>query len=121
MGSDLSLAWSRHHGQAREYEGLAGKSHVQQLSVTLWWMFFALCKEESISATWTFSWRKRKAVREFELSLPLESASLSGYELQVFISKIRNCKNKEEEKSTVDKEMGKIRKKFTSSNVVTGE
>ena len=40
--------------------------------------------------------------------------------LQVFISKIRNCKNKEEEKTTVDKEMGKIRKKFTSNNTVTG-
>jgi len=42
------------------------------------------------------------------------------YPPQVFISKIRNCKNKEEEKTTVDKELGKVRKKFTSGNTVTG-
>ena len=40
---------------------------------------------------------------------------------QVFISKIRNCKNKEEERTTVDKELGKVRKKFTSGNAVTGQ
>lgn len=40
--------------------------------------------------------------------------------VQVFISKIRNCKNKDEEKTTIDKELGKVRKKFTSGNAVTG-
>jgi hypothetical protein len=40
--------------------------------------------------------------------------------LQVFIADIRNCQNKEQEKTRVDKELGKIRKKFASGNAITG-
>lgn len=40
--------------------------------------------------------------------------------LQVFISDIRNCSNKEQEQVRVDKELGKIRKKFASGNVLSG-
>lgn len=39
---------------------------------------------------------------------------------QVFIADIRNCQNKEQEKSRVDKELGKIRKKFASGSAITG-
>ncbi|DBA96016.1 hypothetical protein WJX77_003113 [Trebouxia sp. C0004] len=39
--------------------------------------------------------------------------------LQVFISDIRNCSNKEQEQLRVDKELGKIRKKFASGNVLS--
>lgn len=39
---------------------------------------------------------------------------------QTFIADIRNCSNKEQEKIRVDKELGKIRKKFASGNTVTG-
>eukprot|EP00891_Asterochloris_glomerata_P007006 jgi/Astpho2/7006/fgenesh1_pm.00107_%23_19_t len=39
--------------------------------------------------------------------------------LQVFISDIRACQNKEQEQMRVDKELGKIRKKFASGNVLT--
>ena len=39
---------------------------------------------------------------------------------QVFISDIRNCSNKEQEQLRVDKELGKIRKKFASGNVLSG-
>lgn len=41
-------------------------------------------------------------------------------EEQVFIADIRNCQNKEQEKSRVDKELGKIRKKFASGSAITG-
>lgn len=40
--------------------------------------------------------------------------------LQNFISDIRACQNKDQEKMRVDKELGKIRKKFSTGNVVTG-
>lgn len=40
--------------------------------------------------------------------------------LQVFISDIRSCSNKEQEQLRVDKELGKIRKKFASGNVLSG-
>ena len=40
---------------------------------------------------------------------------------QVFISDIRNCSNKEQEQLRVDKELGKIRKKFASGNVLSGD
>ena len=40
--------------------------------------------------------------------------------VQVFISDIRNCSNKEQEQLRVDKELGKIRKKFASGNVLSG-
>ena len=40
--------------------------------------------------------------------------------MQVFIADIRNCQNKEQEKPRVDKELGKIRKKFASGNAITG-
>lgn len=40
--------------------------------------------------------------------------------MQVFIADIRNCQNKEQEKARVDKELGKIRKKFASNNTITG-
>ena len=39
---------------------------------------------------------------------------------QVFISDIRGASNKEQEKIRVDKELGKIRKKFSSNNSLTG-
>ncbi|BDA41202.1 AP-2 complex subunit alpha-1 [Coccomyxa sp. Obi] len=39
--------------------------------------------------------------------------------LQVFIADIRNCQSKEQEKARVDKELGKIRKKFASGNAIT--
>ena len=39
---------------------------------------------------------------------------------QVFIADIRNCQNKEQEKARVDKELGKIRKKFASNSTITG-
>ena len=38
----------------------------------------------------------------------------------MFISDIRNCSNKEQEQLRVDKELGKIRKKFASGNVLSG-
>ena len=41
--------------------------------------------------------------------------------MQVFIADIRNCQNKEQEKTRVDKELGKIRKKFASGNAITGD
>ncbi len=40
--------------------------------------------------------------------------------MQVFIADIRNCPNKEQEKTRVDKELGKIRKKFASGHALTG-
>lgn len=40
--------------------------------------------------------------------------------VQVFIADIRNCQSKEQEKARVDKELGKIRKKFASGNAITG-
>lgn len=40
--------------------------------------------------------------------------------MQVFIADIRNCQSKEQEKARVDKELGKIRKKFASGNAITG-
>lgn len=42
------------------------------------------------------------------------------YYWQVFIADIRNCQNKEQEKARVDKELGKIRKKFASNSTITG-
>ena len=41
--------------------------------------------------------------------------------VQVFIADIRNCSNKEQEQLRVDKELGKIRKKFASGNVLSGQ
>ena len=41
--------------------------------------------------------------------------------VQVFIADIRNCSNKEQEQVRVDKELGKIRKKFASGNVLSGQ
>ena len=38
----------------------------------------------------------------------------------MFIADIRNCQSKEQEKTRVDKELGKIRKKFASGNAITG-
>ena len=40
--------------------------------------------------------------------------------MQVFIADIRSCQSKEQEKARVDKELGKIRKKFASGNAITG-
>lgn len=40
--------------------------------------------------------------------------------VQVFISDVRSCSNKEQEQLRVDKELGKIRKKFASGNVLSG-
>ena len=39
---------------------------------------------------------------------------------QVFISDIRACQNREQEAARVDKELGKIRKKFATGTAVTG-
>ncbi|MCJ1422500.1 hypothetical protein MMC29_000380 [Sticta canariensis] len=41
--------------------------------------------------------------------------------LQVFISDIRACSNRESEKTRVDKELGKIRKKFASNSSLTAD
>lgn len=46
--------------------------------------------------------------------------SVTSAGVQVFISDIRNCSNKEQEQLRVDKELGKIRKKFASGNVLSG-
>eukprot|EP00928_Gymnodinium_smaydae_P096151 TRINITY_DN8435_c0_g4_i1.p1 TRINITY_DN8435_c0_g4~~TRINITY_DN8435_c0_g4_i1.p1 ORF type:complete len:1022 (+),score=242.96 TRINITY_DN8435_c0_g4_i1:348-3413(+) len=40
--------------------------------------------------------------------------------LQVFIADIRNCSNKEQEAKRVDKELAKIRLKFTSAKAISG-
>lgn len=40
--------------------------------------------------------------------------------LQVFISDIRNCPNKEQEEKRVEKELAKIRLKFTSTKAISG-
>jgi hypothetical protein len=40
--------------------------------------------------------------------------------LQAYIQDIRNCSTKEAEKERVDKELGKIRKKYTSDKAMTG-
>lgn len=40
--------------------------------------------------------------------------------MQNFISDIRACQNKEHEKTRVDKELGKIRKKFASGGNISG-
>lgn len=40
--------------------------------------------------------------------------------VQVFIHDIRSCSNNEQEQLRVDKELGKIRKKFASGNVLSG-
>ena len=40
--------------------------------------------------------------------------------VQNFISDIRACQNKEHEKTRVDKELGKIRKKFASGGNISG-
>ena len=46
---------------------------------------------------------------------------LSGMRgLKLFIADIRNCKTPEEEAKRVEKEMGKIRKKFTSTKKLDG-
>jgi len=43
-----------------------------------------------------------------------------GCALQAYIQDIRNCSTKEQEKERVDKELGKIRKKYTSDKAMTG-
>ncbi len=40
--------------------------------------------------------------------------------LQTYIQDVRNCSTKEQEKERVDKELGKIRKKYTSDKGLTG-
>lgn len=40
--------------------------------------------------------------------------------LQTYIQDVRNCTTKEQEKERVDKELGKIRKKYTSDKALTG-
>lgn len=39
---------------------------------------------------------------------------------QAYIQDIRNCSTKEAERERVDKELGKIRKKYTSDKAMTG-
>lgn len=46
---------------------------------------------------------------------------LPTFLFQVFISDIRACQNREQEAARVDKELGKIRKKFATGTAVTGE
>jgi len=47
--------------------------------------------------------------------------TLSGMRgLKVFIADVRNCKTPEEEQKRIEKELGKIRKKFTSSKKLDG-
>lgn len=41
--------------------------------------------------------------------------------VQAYIQDIRNCSTKEQEKERVDKELGKIRKKYTSDKAMTGQ
>lgn len=40
--------------------------------------------------------------------------------LQNYIQEIRNCSTKEQEKERVDKELGKVRKKYTSDKAMSG-
>lgn len=40
--------------------------------------------------------------------------------MQAYIQDIRGCSTKEQEKERVDKELGKIRKKYTSDKAMTG-
>jgi AP-2 complex subunit alpha len=49
------------------------------------------------------------------MSLISEMLSSQPRGLYNFISEIRNAKNKEDERSRVDKELGNIRQKFSSS------
>lgn len=46
---------------------------------------------------------------------------MRGAAPQVFITDIRNCKNREEEEQRVDKELANIRTKFKSDKSLTGE
>jgi AP-2 complex subunit alpha len=41
--------------------------------------------------------------------------------VQNFISEIRACSGKDEERARIDKELGKIRKKFATSDKISGE
>lgn len=59
------------------------------------------------------------AARGAQEALGMESPShMKG--LQVFIADIRNCSNKEQEEKRVEKEMSKIRQKFTNTKAVSG-
>lgn len=40
---------------------------------------------------------------------------------QNYIQELRNCSSKEQEKERVDKELGKVRKKYTSDKAMSGE
>jgi hypothetical protein len=44
----------------------------------------------------------------------------SLYFSQNYIHELRNCSSKEAEKERVDKELGKIRKKYTSEKTLSG-
>jgi AP-2 complex subunit alpha len=41
--------------------------------------------------------------------------------VQNYIQELRNCSTKEAEKERVDKELGKIRKKYTSDKTMSGK
>jgi AP-2 complex subunit alpha len=41
--------------------------------------------------------------------------------VQNFISEIRACSGKDEERARIDKELGKIRKKFATSDKISGK
>uniref|UniRef100_A0A6U8XFP0 AP-2 complex subunit alpha n=1 Tax=Zooxanthella nutricula TaxID=1333877 RepID=A0A6U8XFP0_9DINO len=59
------------------------------------------------------------AARGAQEALGIESPShMKG--LQVFIADIRNCPNKEQEEKRVEKELSKIRLKFTNTKAVSG-
>ncbi|CAE8701984.1 unnamed protein product, partial [Polarella glacialis] len=59
------------------------------------------------------------AVRNASESLGFDSPShMKG--LQVFIADIRNCQSKEQESSRVEKELSKIRLKFTQTKALSG-
>mmetsp|Transcript_56919 Transcript_56919/g.144354 ORF Transcript_56919/g.144354 Transcript_56919/m.144354 type:complete len:1007 (+) Transcript_56919:172-3192(+) len=59
------------------------------------------------------------AARQAQEALGIEAPShMKG--LQVFIADIRNCPNKEQEEKRVDKELAKIRQKFTSTKAISG-
>lgn len=45
----------------------------------------------------------------------------TAHSLQAYIQDVRNCATKEAERERVDKELGKIRKKYTSSKVLSGK
>ena len=65
-------------------------------------------------------WRRSRPGDRLTLNDAPALTSPSAPRSQNYIQEIRSCTTKEQEKERVDKELGKIRKKYTSDKAMTG-